>query len=64
MADRFTFYKAGLVFWLLSLILVFIGFGTLTWFTIQSVVLIMTAIASFILGGLSIVYGELAKGSK
>ncbi len=63
MADKFIFYRAGVIFWILSLILVFAGFGLIPWYAIQSVVLIMTAISTFVLGGLSIIYGELTKKS-
>ena len=62
MASRFTFYRAGIVFWLFSFILVFMGIFFLSGYTIESVVLIMSGVATFLLGGLAIIYGELAKG--
>ncbi len=64
MANSFTFYKAGIVFWAVSLVLFFAGILILPGYAIQSVMLILTAIASFILGGLSIIYAELRKPAK
>jgi len=64
MAKTFTFYKAGIVFWEISLVLFFAGILILPGYAIQFVMLILTSIASFILGGLSIIYAELRKSAK
>ena len=64
MVEKFTLYKAGIAFWAISITLVLVGMLIIPGYVMQSVMLILTGVTTFILGGLAVIYAELRKIAK
>lgn len=64
MAGNLSIYKVGIVFWALSILLVLVGTISLPGYNILSITLILTGITTSIMGGLALIYAEIAKNAK